>query len=57
MFVCLYPINVKTAGPIRPKLLVDLVCSQGRFINDQIFKNVLPSKFDFHEIFENFESP
>ena len=55
--VCLYPINVKTAEPIKPKLCVGPQWSQGRFMNDQNFKYLSPSKFDFHSIFETFENP
>ena len=44
---CLYPINVKTAESIGPNFLLDLMGSQGRFMDDQIFKNLSVPKFDF----------
>ena len=47
LFVCLYPINVKTAEPIRPKFCVGPLWSQGRFINDQNFKNLCLKVFYF----------
>ena len=47
LFVCLYPINVKTAEPIGPYFLWDITWPQGRFMDDQIFKNLPQSKFDF----------
>ena len=38
----------------RAKILCDTSCeSQGRFVDDQFFKNLSPSKFDF----ENFKNP
>ena len=43
--VCLYPINVKTAEPIGPKFVWDLKGPQGRFRNDQYFKNVCLNDF------------
>ena len=55
-----YPINVKMAEPIRPNFAWDLTWPQGKFMNDQNFKYLPPSKFDFlkflkilkiHEIF------
>ena len=45
--VCLYPINVKTAEPIGPIFLWDITWPQGRFMNDQNFKYLSPSKFVF----------
>ena len=36
LFVCLYPINVKTAKPIGPKFFVGpRSCPQGRFMKEQ----------------------
>ena len=43
--VRLYPINVKTAEPIGPNFLWDLMWPQGRFMDNRIFKNLPPSKF------------
>ena len=37
--------------------MLDLTWPQGRFMNDQNFKYLSPSKFDFHLIFKNFENP
>ena len=48
MFVCIhYPINVKTAEPIKTQILWDLTWHQGRFMYDWIFKNLLLTKLDF----------
>ena len=47
-----YPINVKKAEPIGPKVLYDLYGTlQGRFIYDRIFKNLLLT----NSMFDNFE--
>ena len=35
LFVCLYPINVKTAEPTRPKFFEGSRVTPGRFMNDQ----------------------
>ena len=51
-FVCLYPINVKTAEPIGPKFLWDLTWPQGRVMNDQNFKNLCLKVFYFWKIFK-----
>ena len=40
LYVCLYPINVKTAEPIRPKFCVWPHVTPGRFMNDQNFQNL-----------------
>ena len=40
------PINVKTAKSIGPKFCVGLHIR--KVIDDQMFKNLPPSKFDFH---------
>ena len=47
--VRLYPINSKRVETIGPKFCVGLklTCPQGRFIDDQNFKNLPPTKFDF----------
>ena len=45
LFKVLYLINVKRAGP---NLLWDITWPQGRFMDDQNFKNFHPTKFDFH---------
>ena len=45
--MCLYPINVKTAKPIGPIFLWDLAWLQGKVMDDQIFKNLPLTKFDF----------
>ena len=42
LFVCLYPINVKTTEPIGPKFVVG-----PRVIPGKVFKNLLQPKFDF----------
>ena len=44
-------INVKTAEPIEPKFCVGLqkfTCPQVRFVDDQNFKNLRITKFDFN---------
>ena len=38
LFVCLYPINVKTAEPIGPEFFVGSRVTPGKFMDDQIFK-------------------
>ena len=38
LFVCLYPINIKTAEPTGPKFFVGNHVTTGRFMNDQNFK-------------------
>ena len=52
VFVCLSvglcPKNVKTAEPTGPKFVVGPHMAQERFINDQYFKNLPPTKSDFH---------
>ena len=45
VFVCLYLINVKTAEPIGPKFFVGHHVIPGKVYEDQIFKNLPPSKF------------
>ena len=57
LFVCMDTINVKTAKPIGPIFVCDLTWPQGRFMNDQNFKNLSQTKFDFYLIFKNFENP
>ena len=44
LFVCLYPINVKTAEPIAPKFLWDFAKPQGSFVADLIFKKCTSNK-------------
>ena len=46
VFVCLYPINVKTAELIGPNFVWVLTRPKGRFIDNQYFKN-LPSTYFF----------
>ena len=48
--VHLYPINVKTAGPIGPKFLWNLAWPQGRFMDNQIFKQFASIKIRFLKI-------
>jgi len=47
LFVWLYSINVKTAKLIGSNFLWDLMWSQGRFMDDRIFKSLPLTKFDF----------
>ena len=46
--VCLYPINVKKTEPIGPKFCwTSRDPMQERFMDDRIFKNLPPKKFQF----------
>ena len=50
LFVCMFvctPKSVKKAEPIWPKFCVGPYVAQVRFMNDQNFKNLPPTKFDF----------
>ena len=47
LFVWLYSINVKTAKLIGSNFLWDLMWSQGRFMDDRVFKSLPLTKFDF----------
>ena len=51
--VCLCPINVETAEPIGPNFYVGHHVTQGRFMDDQIFKILPPSKFDFWKFWKS----
>ena len=53
LFVCLYPINVKTAEPIGSKFFVRPCVTQGRFKDERIFKHLPLTNL----IYENFENP
>ena len=47
LVVCLCPIKAKTTEPIGPNFVWDFTCPQGEFKDDQNFKNLLPTKYDF----------
>ena len=53
LFVCLYPINVKTAEPNGPSFLWGLTWPQRRFRDDQKLKKLPPSKLYFHKIWKS----
>ena len=53
LFVCLCPINVKTTKLIGPNICVAHQMAPGKFMKDQNFKILPPSKFDCHNIFKN----
>jgi len=50
LFVCLYPMNVKTAEPIGPEFCVGPHVILGRFMNEQNFKNQWLKVFYFYKI-------
>ena len=56
--VCLYPINVKTAEPIRPKFSVGLDMSTGKFktiYRWSKLKDLPPTKFDLNKMLNIYE--
>jgi len=50
LFVCLYPIKVKTAEPIGPTFFVGPHVTPGKVMNDQKFKNLHLKVFYFSKI-------
>ena len=53
LYVCMHRINVKTSEQIGRKVCVDLTRPQGRFMNDQNFKNSLQQNLTFIKIFKS----
>ena len=56
LYVCMHRINVKTSEQIGRKVCVDLTRPQGRFMNDQNFKNSLQQNLTFIKIFKSTRS-
>ena len=52
LFVGLYPINVKTAEPIGPKLVVASHKTPGKFIDGHNLKNLQQKRFNFRLIWK-----
>ena len=57
LFVCLYPINVKTAEPMGPKFFVGHHVTPGKVYKRSKLKKLFLKVFYLCKNFENFENP